>query len=434
VVSDNRGEILRPVAVFALSGLVVLALVAVAGAIAIRSLSTSEAVRDARRLTTITGHGIVEPALTTGVVRGDPAAIAKLDRIIRRRVLAPDVARIKIWNAEGKILYSDEPLLIGRRFTLGGDELSALRVKSAATESVDTSSPENFYERNLGDLTSVYLGLRAQDGTPVLYEEYLRSSAIAGDSSSVARLFAPVGIVALLVIAVLQVPLAWRMARRIRNAQRDRELLLRRAIDASQQERRLIASGLHDGVVQELAGHSFQMAAAIEQDGDEAELRRVLVAGAAGTRNAIRQLRSLLLEIYPPALRDQGLSAALPDLAAPLTARGVEVAVEVDPDLVVSTEIEQLVFRAAQEAIRNVAAHAGAEHVTIGVSSEDGSLRLKVVDDGRGFDADELSGRRDQGHMGLLMLGDLARSAGGELHIRSRHGAGTIIELEVPAR
>ena len=92
---------------------------------------------------------------------------------------------------------------------------------------MDKSSPENVYERNLGDLTSVYLGLRAKDGTPVLYEEYLRSSAIAGDSRSVARLFAPVGIVALLVIAVLQVPLAWRMARRMRNAQRDRERLLR---------------------------------------------------------------------------------------------------------------------------------------------------------------------------------------------------------------
>jgi signal transduction histidine kinase len=433
-VSDNRGEILRPVAVFALSGLVVLILVAIAGAFALRSLSTSEAVRDARRLTTMTGRGIVEPALTTGVVRGDPAAIAKLDRIIRRRVMAPDVARIKIWNAEGKILYSDEPLLIGRRFKLGADELSALRVRSASTESEDTSSPENVYERNLGHLTSVYFGLRAQDGTPVLYEEYLRSSAISGDSSSVARLFAPVGIVALLVIAVLQVPLAWRMARRMRNAQRDRELLLQRAIDASQQERQVIASGLHDGVVQELAGHSFQMAAAIEQDSDETELRRVLATGAAGTRNAIRQLRSLLLEIYPPALRDQGLSAALPDLASPLTARGVDVEVEVDPELVMSTEVEQLVFRAAQESIRNVTTHAEAGHVAIGVSGEDGQVTLRVSDDGRGFDADELAGRRDQGHMGLLMLGDLARSAGGELRITSRPGAGTTVELEVPAR
>ncbi|MDX6494505.1 MAG: two-component system, NarL family, sensor kinase [Gaiellales bacterium] len=428
--SDNRGEILRPVAVFALSGLVVLVLVAIAGAIALRSLSTSEAVRDARRLTTITGHGIVEPALTTGVVRGDPGAIAKLDSIIRHRVLAPDVARIKIWNAEGKILYSDEPALIGRQFTLGGDELNALRGRSAATEAVDTSSPENVYEANLGDLTSVYFGLRAKDGTPVLYEEYLRSSAISGDSRSVARLFAPVGIVALLVIAVLQVPLAWRMARRMRNAQRDRELLLRRAIDASDHERRVIASGLHDGVVQELAGHSFQMAAAIEQHAGEAELRRVLAGGAAGTRNAIRQLRSLLLEIYPPALREQGLSAALPDLVAPLTARGVEVALEVQPALDLSTEVEQIVFRTAQEAIRNVAAHAEARHVSVDVSGEDGLVSLRVADDGRGFDA---AGRPEQGHLGLLMLGDLARSAGGELRITSQLGAGTTVELEVPA-
>ncbi len=431
---ESRGEILRPVTIFALSGLVVLALVAIAGAYALRSLSTSQAVRDARRVTAITGHGIVQPALTTAVVRGDPRAIARLDRIIRRRVLAPDVARIKIWNAEGRILYSDEPRLVGRRFKLGQDDLQALLGRSAATEKVDPSSPENVYEKNLGDLTSVYFGLRAQDGTPVLYEEYLRSSAIAGDSRSVARLFAPVFIVALIVIALLQVPLAWRMARRIRNAQRDRELMLRRAIDASQQERRVIASGLHDGVVQELAGHSFQMAAAVEHDGDERELRRVLTEGAAGTRNAIRQLRSLLLEIYPPALRDQGLSAALPDLAAPLTARGVDVEVAVQPGLDVSTEVEQLVFRTTQEAIRNVAAHAAAEHVSIDVSGKNGTVILHVTDDGRGFDESELDDRRQQGHLGLLMLGDLATSAGGDLRVTSANGGGTTIELEVPAR
>src|SRR5438046_1597541 len=115
----DRGDVLRPVATFALSGLAVLALVAVAAYLALRSLSTSEAVRDARRLTTIAGRGIVEPALTTGVVRGDAAAVARLDRIVRRRVMDASVARVKVWNAEGKILYSDVPGLIGLRFRLG---------------------------------------------------------------------------------------------------------------------------------------------------------------------------------------------------------------------------------------------------------------------------------------------------------------------------
>jgi two-component system, NarL family, sensor kinase len=427
----DRGAIVRPVVTFALSGLAVLVLVGVAGAVALRSLSTSEAVRDARRLAMVTGRGIVEPALTTAVVRGDPQAIARLDRIVRTRVLAPDVARVKVWNAEGKILYSDLPVLIGKRFPLGADDLRALRNGTASAGDTDLSRPENSYERNQGDLTSVYLGLRAQDGTPVLYEEYLRSSAIAGSSRRLVRLFAPVGIIALVVVAALQVPLAWRMASRIRRAQQDRERLLERAIDASDRERRVIAAGLHDGVVQELAGHSFQMAAAVEQDQSDADLRRVLSSGAAGTRNAIRQLRSMLLEIYPPALREHGLAAALPDAAAPLTARGVEVTVDVEPGLELPDEVERLVFRAAQEAIRNAGAHAAARHVGISVTQANGTVSLRVTDDGRGFDDSGLKTRRAEGHMGLVMLRDLAEAAGGTLAVTSAPGAGTTVELDV---
>ena len=70
---SGRRQTLRPVLVFALSGLAVIVLVGVAGAIALRSLATDEALRHARQVTTVTGHGIVEPALTTNVVRGRPA-------------------------------------------------------------------------------------------------------------------------------------------------------------------------------------------------------------------------------------------------------------------------------------------------------------------------------------------------------------------------
>jgi two-component system NarL family sensor kinase len=430
---SRRGDVFRPVVAFALSGLAVVALVALAVAFEIRNLARSEAVHDARKQTTLTGHGIVEPALTTAVVRGDPAAIERLDRVVRQRVLSSDVVRIKVWNAEGKIVYSDEPRLIGKRFPLGAAELAVLRSRTVSTETSDLSRPENAYERGHGELTSVYLGLRAQDGTPVMFEEYLRSSAIAGDSSGVARRFVPVGVAALIVLALLQIPLAWRMARRMRDAQRDREELLQHAIEASDRERQTIAAGLHDGVVQELAGVSFQMAAAIEHDRDDpAKLSGALRAGAAGTRNAIRQLRSLLLEIYPPALRDQGLASALPDLAAPLTARGVDVAITVDVGSDISTHIEQLIFRTAQEAMRNVGEHAAATHVDLAVSGDNGALSLRVSDDGRGFDEPTLSQRRSEGHMGLAMLRDLAEAAGGTLEVRSAPGSGTTVELEVP--
>src|SRR6185503_19331577 len=98
----RRGEIVRPVAVFALSGLAVVLVVALAVTQKIRSLARSEAVRDARKQTTLAGHGIVEPALTTGVVRGSAQALDTLDGIVRQRVLSSDVVRVKVWNPEGK--------------------------------------------------------------------------------------------------------------------------------------------------------------------------------------------------------------------------------------------------------------------------------------------------------------------------------------------
>ena len=148
--------------------------------------------------------------------------------------------------------------------------------------------------------------------------------------------------------------------------------------------------------MQELAGLSFQMAAAVDQERSEPELRRILIESGAGTRNAIRQLRSLLLEIYPAALSERGLAAALSDLVAPLTARDIEVEADVEPHLALPTETEQLLFRVAQEAVRNIVAHAAADRVTIHVAGDDGVATLRVVDNGRGFDVDELDRRRSR--------------------------------------
>ena len=68
------------------------------------------------------------------------------------------------------------------------------------------------------------------------------------------------------------------------------------------------------------------------------------------------------------------------------------------------TQTEQLLFRVAQEAVRNIVAHAAADRVTIHVAGDEGVATLRVVDDGRGFDADELERRRTEGHIGLAVL------------------------------
>ena len=86
--------------------------------------------------------------------------------------------------------------------------------------------------------------------------------------------------------------------------------------------------------------------------------RRVLTTAAAGTRDAMRRLRSLLVEIHPPNLRASGLEAALGDAASPLRAQGVEVVLDIEPDVELSDDDERLVYRAAAEALRNVERHA----------------------------------------------------------------------------
>src|SRR5687768_12131663 len=106
----------RPVAQFALAGLVVLAVFGVAAVLGLRSLAHDEALRDARQFAALAGQGIVEPAIAPALLDGDAAAIAAVDRIVNERVLGERVVRVKLWDAAGRIVYSDEPRLIGSRF------------------------------------------------------------------------------------------------------------------------------------------------------------------------------------------------------------------------------------------------------------------------------------------------------------------------------
>jgi signal transduction histidine kinase len=91
-----------------------------------------------------------------------------------------------------------------------------------------------------------------------------------------------------------------------------------------------------------------------------------------------------------------------------------------------------LLFRAAQEILRNVDRHAQAGRVAISVFRDGPVGRLEITDDGRGFDPAVLTERRQQGHLGLLAIRDLVDNAGGRLRVRSAPGQGTTVVVEVP--
>jgi two-component system NarL family sensor kinase len=94
-------------------------------------------------------------------------------------------------------------------------------------------------------------------------------------------------------------------------------------------------------------------------------------------------------------------------------------------------EAAAVMFRAAQEAIRNASAHAGATRVDVALSATAGEATLEISDNGRGFTADEVIARMRDGHVGLAMLKSLVDDAGGELQVSSTTGAGSKLTIRL---
>jgi two-component system NarL family sensor kinase len=419
------------VAKFAIGGMIALAAVGVGSYFLMRHIGTTEAVDNAKTVTRIVGRQIVEPELTDGILRERPSSIRRLDRVVENRVLRNEIVRVKIWTAGGRIVYSDKHRLIGSRYQLGADDLQVLHHGGVDAGITDLSRPENRFERSQGNVLEVYLGVRAPDGRPLLFETYQRFSSIASSGTSIWKAFAPAIIGALLILALLQLPLASSMARRMRRGHAEREALLNRAIDASDQERRRIAGDLHDGVVQSLSGTAFSLSAAARRIGGNGSgtAREALEKGAAQTRQNVGELRSLMIDIYPPSLREKGLESALADLTASLEQRGVATELDVPSALHLSHETEATLYRVAQEAVRNAAAHAEPTQVTVAVARADGRVSLTVTDDGRGMPERATS---PSGHFGVKLMHDLAADARGELTLGPGPDGGTRVLLEVP--
>jgi signal transduction histidine kinase len=416
---------------FAITGALAVLLLGFVAVTLLRHTGTQEAIRDARQVTRLAGEGIVAPAISPALQRGDPRAIRAMDRLVHASVVSAPLVRVKIWDASGRILYSDEHRLIGARYPLDKGELAALRSGTAQAEVSDLARPENRFERPRGKLLEVYLGIRAPNGRRLLFEGYETFSSISASGRRLWERFLPALIVAMVLLELAQIPLAWSLAKRLQRGQRDREALWRRSVEASNIERRKIAGELHDSTVQNLAGLSYSLAAAAEQLPPDSPVRESVIDGAAQARGAVRELRSLLVDIYPPALHQAGLRAALDDLTRTTAGERPQVRLEVDQALDLRPDVEALVFRAAQEALRNVKAHSGASTVQLTVVASDGRVILEVSDDGRGFSPAN-GARRDNGHFGLTMLADMARDAGGAFEVDSAEGKGTRVRLEVP--
>jgi two-component system sensor histidine kinase UhpB len=201
----------------------------------------------------------------------------------------------------------------------------------------------------------------------------------------------------------------------------------RQALTVQEAERRRIARELHDEVgqiftammlqIESLSGH------APADLGDELdELRETARTGATDVRRIASRLR-------PEALEDLGLQSALSALATTFAEQtGLPVDRDLDAEVELSTEQELVVYRVAQEALTNVARHAGAEHVAISLRRDGGATVLRVRDDGRGLPPGAMSSSN-----GIRGMRERAMLIGGRLTLGSPDGSGTEVSLRLPA-
>src|SRR3712207_338420 len=141
----------RPLAQFVLSGLIAVMLLGLVAVELMRRNGTDEAIRQAQQTARLVGEGIVAPNADRGLLEGDKESIARMDRVVRDSVLEKPVVRIKLWDANGRIVYSDEPRLIGTRYALDAEATEALYRSTVQAELSDLDVPENRFEREEGD-------------------------------------------------------------------------------------------------------------------------------------------------------------------------------------------------------------------------------------------------------------------------------------------
>ena len=212
------------------------------------------------------------------------------------------------------------------------------------------------------------------------------------------------------------------------------QALSTRLLEVQEEERRVIARELHDEIGQSLTLVKIKLQMALHRGGNNKLLTEECVEIASHT---LEQVRTMSLNLRPPALDDLGLAAALQwalDRQEGATGWEIEFASDPLPERL-AIETETACFRVAQEALTNAARHAQAKKVAVRLRIAGEHLELAVEDDGCGFDQEAVRNRpADRSSLGLISMKERAALAGGSLNIQSTSGMGTTVLAKFPLR
>jgi signal transduction histidine kinase len=424
----------RSVLALVVTALLAFGVVATATSIVAGHIARSDALDEAVRSANVIGTTVFAPLLPAAI-RGDPHAIAALDAAVRIRSRDGSLVRVKVWERDGTIVYSDDDKAIGRRFPLHDDVADTIDDQVSTADISNLTDPENSTERPKFDrLVEVYTPLTLNDGTKLAFEMYATDARVNTAQSELRSKLVPAALLALLVLVIAQLPVSVWLLRHLSRAQNERSRLLSSALTASGRERRNLARDLHDGVVQDIASAGYAVDALVNTlPPDLGPQPQHLVETIRGLlRTSLDSMRTVMTDIYPPDLTAEGLHSAIDRLAIAAHAKtGIDVEVEIELDTEPSPEVAATLYRCARECLANIVKHAQARQATVHVDGGATQIRLRVTDDGVGLPTGDAR-QRDKGHIGLQLLRDAASDLGGTLQVFSTRNIGTSVEMTLP--
>jgi signal transduction histidine kinase len=223
----------------------------------------------------------------------------------------------------------------------------------------------------------------------------------------------------------------------LERVQADRRMLLDRTMRSAEEERTRIAAELHDGPIQRLTalGYGLDEARIAVEFGDVHHGLDILGGAHQVLSSEIDELRRLMTALRPPVLDERGLVLALRDLLDSFQRHtGIATDLMGASEVLLDPDVETVLYRVVQEALTNVAKHAGASRVIVYLRADEGQVETRISDDGIGFDAASTGELTSRGHYGLAGMRERVELAGGSYRLISAPGYGTVVLARVPSQ
>ena len=437
--SDSPSVVRRSIIRYLAMSAAVLVVIGAVTAAFVSRLAVDEEVHEARDQTRAMADRIASPLVDEAVRHGDPEALALLDRVLENRMRDGSVTHIVVYTEEGLVLWSDKEGIREQHIRLEDDVAALLGTQNTSIREPGEGEPHPWSEPGDEDLIEVYAGARDADDVPFVFEAYMSPEVLADNRADLFQGLLPILLGMILLFMVATLPLAIDLARRVDRAAESRSVLLRASLVALQDERRRVAQILHDGVIQDLAAVGYTLTTLTDQAPGVTPMddrgRETTGRIQELIQDDLRQLRSLVGDLFPADLDGGNLTAALGAVRSRSKERyGLEVTLDLQGLEDLDDATSGAVYRVVREALTNVGNHAQAAATVVSVHRRADGVAVTVADDGVGLSGAEALGDGDnrREHLGLRLMSRQLEELNGWGRLADGAHGGAVLTAWIP--